>query len=108
MASVFYSLWNSLSHVVSIISGIVFNWILQSVNYNADNEVQPIIVKQAFRYLAAGTPPAAYVIILLFVWLYPITEESRMRTKMALDARRAEAEEERKALHNAEDDVSVQ
>ncbi|XP_078612020.1 sodium-dependent lysophosphatidylcholine symporter 1-A-like isoform X1 [Branchiostoma floridae x Branchiostoma japonicum] len=108
MASILYSLWGSSSIVMNGISTAVFNWILQSANYNADDCVQPNRVKQALRYITAGTPPAAYVIALLFVWLYPITEESRMRTKMALDARRTAADEERRTLLNNADNISVQ
>ncbi|XP_035700094.1 sodium-dependent lysophosphatidylcholine symporter 1-A-like [Branchiostoma floridae] len=106
MASVLYSLWGVSGGIMDTISAAVSNWILQTANYNADDCVQPNTVGPALRYLTAGTPPAVYVIALLFVWLYPITEESRMRTKMALDARRAEADEETRVLPSYADDVS--
>ncbi|XP_066273921.1 sodium-dependent lysophosphatidylcholine symporter 1-A-like [Branchiostoma lanceolatum] len=109
MASIFYSLWGSLSGIVNAISAAIFNWILQVANYNADDCVQPGSVKQVLRYISTGTPLAAYTIALMFlIWLYPITEESRMRTKMALAARRTAAVDERRALLNNTDAVSVQ
>ncbi|CAH1275116.1 MFSD2A [Branchiostoma lanceolatum] len=87
MAPVLYSLWLFSRGVMDAISAAASNGILQAANYNAHNCVQPNTVKQALRYVTAGTPPAVYVIALLFIWLYPINEESRTKTKMALDAR---------------------
>ncbi|XP_035666722.1 sodium-dependent lysophosphatidylcholine symporter 1-A-like isoform X1 [Branchiostoma floridae] len=108
MASVFYAVWGFVTGIMDAISAAVSNWILQSVNYNADNCVQSNRVKQALRYITAGTPPAVYVIALLFVWLYPITEESRLRTKMALDARRTAGDNDETQLYNPVEDNSLQ
>ncbi|XP_066304842.1 sodium-dependent lysophosphatidylcholine symporter 1-A-like [Branchiostoma lanceolatum] len=108
MAPVLYSLWLFSRGAMDAISAAASNGILQAANYNAHNCVQPNTVKQALRYVTAGTPPAVYVIALLFIWLYPITEESRTKTKMALDARRAAADEEERDVLTSTDDASVQ
>ncbi|CAH1253601.1 MFSD2A [Branchiostoma lanceolatum] len=108
IASIFYAIFGFVTGIMDAIAGAFSNWILQSVNYNADNCVQPNTVKQALRYVTAGTPPAVYVIALLFIWLYPITEESRMRTKMALDARRTAGDGDETPLYNPAEDNSLQ
>ncbi|XP_066298514.1 sodium-dependent lysophosphatidylcholine symporter 1-like [Branchiostoma lanceolatum] len=97
MEAVFYSMVACLDVVADAIVLGASQLFLQFVDYDPNQCVQPDSVGSGFRYIGTVGPLVCIAIALFFLYLYPITEESRRATAQALKEKR-ENEENRPIL----------
>ncbi|XP_066274734.1 sodium-dependent lysophosphatidylcholine symporter 1-A-like [Branchiostoma lanceolatum] len=85
METVFYSAILLVGAITSAIAQALSNLLLEAANYNANDCVQPSLVSQYLRYLVTIIPGGCYIVVIIVMLIYPITEETRKNTKNGLD-----------------------